>query len=100
MNYNQAVENFRKIVKGMKKSQVIELLGDPQQKSETRWYYNFTTLQGFPLPSPSAPPPVGAQVFYGGEVLFDQQGAVEDSRLAWVDVTGPEPTKRLGSGEK
>lgn len=90
MNYTQAVENFKKIEKGMNKSQVIALLGDPQQKNETPWYYNFTTLQGFPILDPLAPP-VGAQVFYGGKVVFDQQGVVEVSRFAWIDVTGPTP---------
>lgn len=89
MTYAQAVETFRKIAAGVTKSEVIGLLGEPQQKGERRWYYDFTILPGGP--DPSVPPAVGAQVFYGGAVFFDKAGIVEDSRFAWLDVTGPAP---------
>ena len=83
MTYEQAVERFRTVKKGMPSKSVIALLGEPARKQAQQWFWDFTKLEGFPGIH------VGTQTFTGGAVTLDDALVVVRSDLAWVDATGP-----------
>jgi outer membrane protein assembly factor BamE (lipoprotein component of BamABCDE complex) len=76
----EAARNAPKIKVGMKKSEVLELLGSPSERTEDKWDYNFTAC--------ARPPRAGEQIITGLSILF-RAGTVRDLHWGWVDATGP-----------
>lgn len=87
MNYGEAIDRINTIEEGMSESQVIQIMGEPQEKSENSWHYDFQQLKGF------LPPAVGRQTFFGGTVFFEK-GKVSHEEKEWLDVTGEAPVNR------
>jgi outer membrane protein assembly factor BamE (lipoprotein component of BamABCDE complex) len=76
----EAAKNARTIKVGMKKSEVLELLGSPSARSDNRWSYDFSACVRLPK--------AGEQVITGLDIFFTGR-IVKDIKWGWIDATGP-----------
>lgn len=76
----EALKNAPKVKAGMKRSEVLDLLGPPTDRSGERWGYNFWPC--------TRRPRAAEQLIIGLEIMF-REGAVREIKWATVDATGP-----------
>jgi hypothetical protein len=66
----------------MRKSEVLDLLGEPRERLENEWVYNFMACV--------QPPQAGEQKIIGLDLIFGG-GTIKQVKYATVDATGPGP---------
>lgn len=86
MNYKTISSNVREIKEGMTESDVLRLVGEPDEKKGNKWNYDFMKY-GIPKISP------GLQIFLGVTItfkkkLFVNKMIVKEIQIAWIDSTG------------
>jgi len=79
MPCQEALKNAQKVKVGMKTSEIIDLIGAPNTKSDEGWSYNFWEC---------AKPKVGAQIVIGVSLVF-KENAVAEIGWATICATGP-----------
>lgn len=87
MNYQEFLSLAQSIGEGTPQDELRKKLGTPHKAAES-WTYDLSDLEGFP----GFPPPVGSQVFAAVTYEF-QDGKVSERTWAWMDSTGPAPSR-------
>jgi hypothetical protein len=75
-----ASKNASEIRVGMRESEALTLLGEPTERLENEWIYNFMAC--------AEPPHAGEQKIIGLDLIFSE-GTIKQIKYATVDATGP-----------
>lgn len=78
-DYQVVLDKANSVKEGQTREEVMALMGEPTSKNDQAWEYDLDGLDNRPKLEP------GNQVFYGVQVIFDQEGKVASTSFSWAD---------------